>query len=107
MDSHWVNNRSGYRCRHGHTSAKTATGSQPRNLYLREDHATDRIRAALTELGLLQPVGAQPEDPRILATLARTHGLTFTCERHALTADMEVDEYKPGAHQEVSAVHGG
>jgi hypothetical protein len=49
LDSHWVNNRPGYRCRHGHTSAKTSSGSQPRNIYLREDHIADRIRAALVK----------------------------------------------------------
>jgi site-specific DNA recombinase len=99
MDSHWVNNRPGYRCRHGHTSAKPSTGSQPRNLYLREDHAADRIRTALTELGLHQPIGAEPADPRVLAMLARTHGLTFTCGRHTLAVEMGNGEYKTGAHQ--------
>lgn len=41
MDSHWVNQRPGYRCRHGRTSAKPPTSDQPKNLYVREDRLLD------------------------------------------------------------------
>lgn len=44
MDAHWVNNRAGYRCRHGHNSARRTIQDRPRNLYVRED-------SLLTELG--------------------------------------------------------
>ncbi|MBV9920085.1 MAG: recombinase family protein [Pseudonocardia sp.] len=37
MDAHWVNDRAGYRCRHGHNSARRVTPERPRNLYIRED----------------------------------------------------------------------
>jgi hypothetical protein len=37
MDSHWVNGRAGYRCRHGHSSARPASRDRPGNLYVRED----------------------------------------------------------------------
>lgn len=37
MDSHWVNGRPGYRCRHGHTSTRRRTPGQPKTLYVRED----------------------------------------------------------------------
>jgi hypothetical protein len=37
MDAHWVNDRAGYRCRHGHNSARRATPDRLRNLYVRED----------------------------------------------------------------------
>jgi site-specific DNA recombinase len=37
MDAHWVNGRAGYRCRHGHNSARPAPPGRPRNLYVRED----------------------------------------------------------------------
>ena len=37
MDAHWVNHRAGYRCRHGHTSARPRPPDLPRNLYARED----------------------------------------------------------------------
>lgn len=37
MDTHWVNGRAGYRCRHGHTSARPAPPGRLRNIYVRED----------------------------------------------------------------------
>lgn len=107
MDSHWVNNRPGYRCRHGHTSAKTSTRSQPRNLYLREDHAAERIRTILTEHELLRLTDTMPEDPRRLGTIARTRGFTFICGHRTLHLSIGDAECKSGAHQEVNAAHGG
>ncbi|HEU5024098.1 MAG TPA: recombinase family protein [Spirillospora sp.] len=41
MDSHWVNQRPGYRCRHGRTSANPPTPDQPKTLYVREDRLLD------------------------------------------------------------------
>jgi hypothetical protein len=37
VDSHWVNGRAGYRCRHGHNSARPVRGDRLGNLYVRED----------------------------------------------------------------------
>lgn len=37
MDAHWVNGRAGYRCRHGHNSARPASTGRPGNPYVRED----------------------------------------------------------------------
>ena len=37
MDSHWVNGRAGYRCRHGHSSARARPSDAARNIYVRED----------------------------------------------------------------------
>jgi len=37
MDSHWVNGRAGYRCRHGHHSARARPSDAARNIYVRED----------------------------------------------------------------------
>ena len=37
MDSHWVNGRSGYCCRHGHNSARARPVDAARNVYVRED----------------------------------------------------------------------
>ena len=37
MDAHWVNDRAGYRCRHGYNSARRAIPDRRRNLYVRED----------------------------------------------------------------------
>lgn len=47
MDSHWVNDRPGYRCRHGHTSAQSRSDTGPKNLYLREHELLARIGAHL------------------------------------------------------------
>jgi hypothetical protein len=38
LESFWANNRPGYRCRHGHSSATTPDPTRPKNLYVREDH---------------------------------------------------------------------
>ncbi|MBK0869884.1 MULTISPECIES: recombinase family protein [unclassified Saccharopolyspora] len=45
MDSHWINRRPGYRCRHGHTSSRPRTADQPRSLYVREDRLLDWLTA--------------------------------------------------------------
>jgi site-specific DNA recombinase len=37
MDSHWANGRAGYRCRHGHNSARARPVNAARNIYVRED----------------------------------------------------------------------
>ena len=37
MDSHWVNDRAGYRCRHGYNSSRTRPPDAPRNLSVREE----------------------------------------------------------------------
>jgi site-specific DNA recombinase len=37
MDAHWVNGRAGYRCRHGHSSARPTLPDRTRNLCVRED----------------------------------------------------------------------
>jgi site-specific DNA recombinase len=52
MDAHWVNNRAGYRCRHGHTSAQGASPNRAKNLYVREDHILASLPAHLAVLEL-------------------------------------------------------
>jgi hypothetical protein len=47
MDAHWVNGRAGYRCRHGHHSARTRPAGAPRNLYVRADELLDRLGTRL------------------------------------------------------------
>jgi hypothetical protein len=54
MDAHWVNNRPGYRCRHGHTSANTRPPGLPKNTYVREDHLLSSLRDRLPELAALE-----------------------------------------------------
>jgi len=43
MDSHWVNGRAGYRCRHDHRSARARPADAMRNIYVREDVLLDRL----------------------------------------------------------------
>ncbi|MEV0082888.1 recombinase family protein [Saccharopolyspora sp. NPDC050642] len=47
FDAHWVHNRPGYRCRHGHTSARTQTAVGMKNTYVREDHLLEALRTRL------------------------------------------------------------
>jgi site-specific DNA recombinase len=50
MDSHWVNRRAGYRCRHGYSSARAVSGGRPGILYVREDTLLGEvIRGLVTE----------------------------------------------------------
>jgi len=51
MDAHWVNRRPGYRCRHGHTSAKPADAARPGNLYVREDETLAYLHGQFAHLG--------------------------------------------------------
>ena len=47
MDSHRVNGRAGYRCRHGHNSARARPADGARNIYVREDVLLDRLARQL------------------------------------------------------------
>lgn len=51
MDSHWVHDRPGFRCRHGHSSARQSTAGRPKTIiYRREDHLIDRVAAHFGDL---------------------------------------------------------
>ena len=43
MNSHWTNQRAGYRCRHGHTSARHRPAGHPKNVYIRQDLLLARL----------------------------------------------------------------
>lgn len=45
MESHWIHDRPGYRCRHGHTSAHRSDLGRPSYAYLREDHVLPHLPA--------------------------------------------------------------
>jgi hypothetical protein len=47
QDSHWINQRAGYRCRHGHTSAPHRPDGHPKNVYIRQDHLLAGLRHRL------------------------------------------------------------
>ncbi|GAA2532511.1 recombinase family protein [Pilimelia columellifera] len=44
MDTHWIHNRPGYRCRHGHLTAHPNDLTRTAILYVREDHLIARIQ---------------------------------------------------------------
>jgi hypothetical protein len=48
MDSHWVHERAGYRCRHGHRSTTSRPVDAPDNLYVREDVMLRGLAARIT-----------------------------------------------------------
>ncbi|GAB2992137.1 recombinase family protein [Saccharothrix stipae] len=75
MDSHRSHGRAAYRCRHGHTSARTRPEGAPGNLYLREDHPLGRIAAHLTAAGI-----ADNPDPEKTARLVDELDLAFRCD---------------------------
>jgi site-specific DNA recombinase len=71
LHSHWVNDRPGYRCRHGHTSAKTSTANRAPILYVREDHALAKIAALLPDDAAVRPAH--------VADYLRDHNLMIAC----------------------------
>jgi hypothetical protein len=75
LDSHWVNNRPGYRCRHGHSSAHPAKDHEDREraVYLREDELLQDLASALRR-GSGPPPAAQE-----VPTLLREHKITIVC----------------------------
>lgn len=93
MDAHWVNNRAGYRCRRGHTSAQGASPNRVKNLYVREDH----ILASLpSQLAVLEPDDElDPEERgnadsgqrRDFAELMRRFDLTIMCDTAGWTVE--------------------
>ncbi|MDG4799919.1 recombinase family protein [Micromonospora sp. WMMD980] len=82
LESHWVNQRPGYRCRHGRTSTQQTTNPRRKILYLREDH----IIARLADHPLL-PSGIQA--PHDLVTLLRSKKITIVCDQEHCTPTTE------------------
>ncbi|ROP35725.1 recombinase family protein [Saccharothrix texasensis] len=75
MDSHRSHGRAAYRCRHGHTSARTRPEGAPGNLYLREDHLLGCIAEHLTAVGIADNPG-----PEQTTRLVDELGLVFRCD---------------------------
>jgi site-specific DNA recombinase len=82
MESHWVHGRPGYRCRHGHSSSKSAVPGRARNLYLREDRILARIVDQLCDLGLHDPARSEMPDSDLRDALAVLRGrdLVIRCD---------------------------
>jgi DNA invertase Pin-like site-specific DNA recombinase len=96
MDGHWVNERPGYRCRHGHTSARTTDPNRLRNLYIREDHVLAALashRQELTLTGLPPTLG---HDPYAIVAFLRTNQMTLTTNGTTVTAQAAEDPKQAG-----------
>lgn len=76
MESHWVNQRPGYRCRHGHTSTRHPTSRRHKILYLREDHIIGRLA---THSDLAETL----RDPHKLVNFLRTNKIIIVCDQDA------------------------
>jgi hypothetical protein len=79
MDSHWVNNRTGYRCRHGYTSARGRPAGAAKNVYVREDRLLRELRDRLLEM---------PDcNPAEVADHLREHGQLIVCTGSSWTVE--------------------
>ncbi|MGN9787759.1 zinc ribbon domain-containing protein [Nonomuraea sp. ZG12] len=92
LDSRWVNEQPGYRCRHGYTSARPREASGPKFLYVRED----RLLAAL----LAHVGGRGQEEPAEIVSALRANGLIIIC--HAATRVVtELNTEEPAPRDEL------
>ena len=82
MDSHWVHDRAGYRCRHGHTSAHPGSPGRPKILYVREDHLLDRIRGDRRLRRLLA-------NPDTVAAVLRANDMIIVCDHHTWAVESD------------------
>ena len=81
MDSHWVNGRAGYRCRHGHNSARTRPAEAARNVYVREDVLLDQLGRHLAA-DRHRPGGAvEPSSAEEIVTRLQAESKVIVCGR--------------------------
>jgi site-specific DNA recombinase len=93
MDAHWVNDRPGYRCRHGRTSAKPPTTGHPRTCYRREDILTEL--AAQVEPHLVAPSADE------MVRHLRANDLTIICDDlHCTLSSGEAPDRRPTEGQQ-------
>ncbi|WP_425455284.1 recombinase family protein [Allorhizocola rhizosphaerae] len=95
MDAHWVHDRPGYRCRHGHSSARSSGAGRLKNLYVREDHALGKIAELRSGLGrggsTLEDLARHLRSDQLMIT---TNGISWTIEP-AHEQAQETDEAHP------------
>jgi site-specific DNA recombinase len=97
MDSHWVHGRPGYRCRHGHTSAKPAAPHRPKTLYLREDRIVTRIAHQLHDLKPPGQAGhpVTKPDPGEIAQFLQASNMMITCDAETCALDADATSASP------------
>jgi len=77
MDSHWVHQRAGYRCRHGHRGIRPTGAERPATLYVRED----RIIAAVADQIAVPGFGTNHPPAQRVAAYLRDMRIVLTCHR--------------------------
>jgi DNA invertase Pin-like site-specific DNA recombinase len=94
MEAHWVNNRPGYRCRHGRTSAKPPTSDHLKTLYRREDQL-------LTELTAQVGSDIASRSPDEIVRHLQARRATITCHDvgWTLSCDNPLDIARPPGQQ--------
>ncbi|MDG4752754.1 zinc ribbon domain-containing protein [Micromonospora aurantiaca] len=78
LESHWINQRPGYRCRQGHTSTQQPTNGRRKMLYLREDHIIARL---MGHPGL----ASDAQNPHDLAALLHRNKISIICDQERCT----------------------
>ena len=81
MDSHWANGRAGYRCRHGHQSARTRPADAARNIYVREDVLLVRLARQLTADQDRPGGDVEPSTVREIVAWLRVESKVIVCGR--------------------------
>jgi hypothetical protein len=91
MDSHWVNGRPGYRCRHGYNSSRPRTAGTSTPLYRREDRLLEHIALAVAPD---RPVCA---DTGAADVASWSEGTRVICVRDGVEIRDDHDEHGPRA----------
>ncbi|TWJ21069.1 recombinase family protein [Micromonospora endolithica] len=87
MDSHWVHDRAGYRCRHANTSTSPSSSRRQKTLYVREDHLLDRIQHDSC-LRRHHPA-MRDQDPDSVAGYLRLNNMIIVCDHEAWTIETD------------------
>lgn len=84
LESHWSHGQPGYRCRHGHTSARTKPAGHPANVYAREDSIVDWVAAHVMGLEGTQATGFTTDAGHV-ADVLRARENIIVCDRATAT----------------------
>ena len=98
FEGHWTNAVAGYRCRHGHSSAKDLTVPRPKNTYLREDRVLAKLPLLHHMLTAAEPAAANtgasasaarpiPPSPEEVIDHLREHALVLRYDPRTRTLE--------------------
>ena len=97
---HWVNDRAGYRCRHGRNSAHPKTLDRPRYLYVREDTLLDELVQHL-----VFGDDAAPDASELVAWLQSARARSFWTITGGRTLIIPRDRARPARTASIRRVH--